>query len=76
MPQASLPTTCPDSNAWAGCDVIIVEAQTQIMLREQLGGHVPVPEISSQADGELLGIRPSLIEGGTLLLEGGRLKRR
>ncbi|KAI1905945.1 hypothetical protein LOZ12_006396 [Ophidiomyces ophidiicola] len=50
-----------------GADVTIVEAQTQIMVREKLQGRVPVPEVFGWAeDGGQRFIYMSLIEGETL----------
>lgn len=50
-----------------GADVTIVEAQTQMMLREQLRGQVPVPEVFGWIEdkGQRF-IYMSLIEGKTL----------
>ncbi|KND93233.1 hypothetical protein TOPH_02478 [Tolypocladium ophioglossoides CBS 100239] len=50
-----------------GADVTIVEAQTQMMVREKLQGQVPVPEVFGWTeDGKQRFIYMSLIEGETL----------
>jgi hypothetical protein len=50
-----------------GADVTVVEAQTQMMLREQLQCRVPVPEVFGWTeDGGQRFIYMSLIEGETL----------
>ncbi|RYO76718.1 hypothetical protein DL763_010230 [Monosporascus cannonballus] len=50
-----------------GADVTIVEAQTQMMVREQLQDRVPVPEVFGWAeDGDQRFIYMSLIQGETL----------
>ncbi|KAI1949003.1 hypothetical protein LOZ12_002726 [Ophidiomyces ophidiicola] len=50
-----------------GADVTIVEAQTQMMVREKLQGQVPVPEVFGWAeDGGQRFIYMSLVEGETL----------
>ncbi|KAH9995922.1 hypothetical protein BJV74DRAFT_829021 [Russula compacta] len=50
-----------------GADVAVVEAQTQMMLREQLQSPVPIPEVFGWTeDGGQRFICMSLIEGKTL----------
>lgn len=50
-----------------GGDVTIIEAQTQIMVREKLRGRVPIPEVFGWTeDGGQRFIYMSLIEGETL----------
>lgn len=50
-----------------GADVTIVEAQTQMMVREKYQGRVPVPEVFGWAeDGGQRFIYMSLVEGETL----------
>ncbi|GAQ10346.1 hypothetical protein ALT_7667 [Aspergillus lentulus] len=59
-----------------GADVTIVEAQTQIMLREQLQNRVPVPEIFGWAqDAEQTFLYMSFIEGEMLMERWGGLNK-
>ena len=57
-----------------GIDVTVAEAETQIMLKEQLRGRVPVPEVFGWAkDGKQTFVYMSLIEGETLAARWGDL---
>jgi hypothetical protein len=57
-----------------GADVTIVEAQTQMMVREQLQNRVPVPEIFGWAeDADQTFLYMSFIEGETLMARWGTL---
>ena len=57
-----------------GADVTIVEAQTQIMLREQFQNRVPVPEVFGWAeDARQTFVYMQFIEGGTLMERYGGL---
>ncbi|RHZ71791.1 hypothetical protein CDV55_105462 [Aspergillus turcosus] len=57
-----------------GADVTIVEAQTQIMLREQFQNRVPVPEVFGWAeDARQIFVYMQFIEGGTLMERYGGL---
>ncbi|KAK2863665.1 hypothetical protein FQN49_004111 [Arthroderma sp. PD_2] len=57
-----------------GANVKIAEAQTQIMVREKLGGRVPVPEVYGWTeDGDQRFIYMSLIEGETLQERWGNM---
>lgn len=59
-----------------GADVTILEAQTQIMLCEQLQNRVPVPEIFGWAqDAEQTFLYMSFIEGDTLMERWGGLSK-
>lgn len=50
-----------------GADVTVIEAQTQMKIREQLQGQVPTPEIFGWSeDGGQVFIYMSLVEGETL----------
>ena len=63
------PVTIPSLGLFVkyGADVTAVEAQTQIMVREQLKGRVPVPEVFGWTqDKNQRFIYMSLIEGETL----------
>lgn len=57
-----------------GADVTIAEAETQVMVREQLLGRVPVPEVFGWTeDGDQTFIYMSLIPGETLQQRWGGL---
>lgn len=57
-----------------GADISLVEAQTQMMVRERLQGQVPVPEVFgwTEDEGQRF-IYMSLIEGDTLMERWGSL---
>ena len=57
-----------------GADVTITEAQTQIMVREELDGQVPVPEVFGWTeDGGQVFIYMSIVEGDSLVERWGSM---
>ncbi|EYE94304.1 aminoglycoside phosphotransferase family protein [Aspergillus ruber CBS 135680] len=51
-----------------GADVTILEAETQVMIREKLQGRIPVPEVFGwEEDGEQGFLYMELVEGDTLM---------
>lgn len=51
-----------------GADITVIEAATQVIIREQLHGQVPIPEVFGWTeDGDQLFIYMASIEGKTLL---------